>query len=66
MSEPVAIVTALILDRPICTRYLLMEPGLTLSLLEPTLAAIERVLTVRRMTAAWCSVCRTTGTVFSI
>jgi hypothetical protein len=62
MPDHVALVTALILDRPLCARCIATKSGMRLTVLDQTLATIAAVLVLHRETGR-CHACGVTDTV---
>jgi len=58
MAERAALITALILGRPLCARCIQERTGFTAATVRASLATIGKVLTVRREQGR----CRTCGT----
>jgi hypothetical protein len=63
MPETTAIITALILDRPLCLDCIAMKAGVSHATVEAILARIKKVLTLRRDERGRCRACGTTGVV---
>ena len=61
-----ALVTALILERPLCLRCIADKSGLKVEAAETVIAVIRRSLDVHRQDAARCHACGATAVVFSI
>src|SRR5262245_11361584 len=65
IPERAALITALILDRPVCMACLRAQTGFTATLVEATLTRIQKALAVERDEAR-CHVCGTNGRVHSV
>ena len=64
MPEAAALVTALLVERPLCIDCLVVKAALTTAVVEETLARMARVLTVYRREDR-CRVCGSVGPVVS-
>jgi hypothetical protein len=65
VPDHVAIVTALILDRPTCLRCIAIKAQITPMKLDTTIEIIDRVLVLHRTTDR-CRACGVTDTVLSV
>ena len=65
MPDNVALVTALIIDRPMCVRCIAVKSGLTPLVLDEAVGTIATVLVLHRVTDR-CRVCETIGTVLYV
>jgi hypothetical protein len=65
MTNPAALITALILNHPLCTDCLAMKSGLSYADLETTIARIAQSLILRRR-ADRCRACGDTAPTFSL
>lgn len=66
MPETTAIVTALILERPLCMNCITARTGVPAAEIDATLARIQTVLHVERHTMDRCRSCGTVGPVLSL
>ena len=66
MPEKAALITALVLERPLCMPCLTERAGIAATDVEATLARIRRVLNVERDPQGRCRVCGTVGLVVSL
>lgn len=64
--EPAAIVTALLLERPLCTDCLIARSGLDHTAIEACLETIQGVLRIERQTSARCHACGNIGQVVAL
>jgi hypothetical protein len=63
MPETMAIITALILDRPLCPDCIAIKAGVGQARVEACLARTKNALTLRRDETGRCRACGTTGVV---
>jgi hypothetical protein len=65
MPDRTALVTALILDRPLCIRCLVAKAGGSLADLDAVIASVEKALLLHRIVDR-CRACGTTEITFSV
>jgi hypothetical protein len=66
MPETAALVTALIMERPLCMSCLCMKTGADPNAIEVTFTRIGHVLALKREGAGRCRACGEIGVVFSL
>ena len=66
MPETAALITALILERPMCLDCIATKTGASLNEVEASFLRIGRVLRLRRHTGESCRACGTEGLAFSL
>ena len=66
MPETAALITALIIDRPLCFDCIVMRAGVSAAAAEVAFARITNVLTLRRDNPGRCRACGAIGVVFSL
>ena len=63
MPEPAVVMTALMVDRPMCRDCIATKAGVTVDTIDSAIATIQKVLRLCRLERATCVACRTIGVV---